>query len=221
MTPYEIISIMNEEDHKVVEAVHQALPQIEKTIRWTTASLQAGGRIIYIGAGTSGLIAGGQEAFIKAKEGAEDDPELGKRDLQEHQLTDKDVVIGLAASGRTPYVIGALRYAREIGCRTVSISNNREAPISAEADLATASMVGIGKVYENLMVDVRQSNEKLVIRSENIVMEAVGCSREEARKNLEETGGKTKLAITKLLLGCGRRKGESRRVQTAGLPMTR
>ena len=255
MTPYEIISIMNEEDHKVVEAVHQALPQIEKTIRWTTASLQAGGRIIYIGAGTSGrigildavecpptfgvpynmvvgLIAGGQEAFIKAKEGAEDDPELGKRDLQEHQLTDKDVVIGLAASGRTPYVIGALRYAREIGCRTVSISNNREAPISAEADLAielftgpevltgstrlkagtaekmvlnmisTASMVGIGKVYENLMVDVRQSNEKLVIRSENIVMEAVGCSREEARKNLEETGGKTKLAITKLLLGC-------------------
>lgn len=255
MTPYQIISIMNEEDHNVVEAVHQALPQIEKTIQWTTQSLQSGGRILYIGAGTSGrigildavecpptfgvsynmvvgVIAGGQEAFVKAKEGAEDDPELGKKDLQDHQLTAKDVVIGLAASGRTPYVIGALRYARELGCKTVAISNNKEAPISAEADLAielltgpevltgstrlkagtaekmvlnmisTASMVGIGKVYENLMVDVRQSNEKLVIRSENIVMEAVGCSREEARKNLKEVDGKTKLAITKMLLGC-------------------
>lgn len=210
---------------------------------------------MYIGAGTSGrigildavecpptfgvsynmvvgVIAGGQEAFVKAKEGAEDDPELGKKDLQDHQLTAKDVVIGLAASGRTPYVIGALRYARELGSKTVAISNNKEAPISAEADLAielltgpevltgstrlkagtaekmvlnmisTASMVGIGKVYENLMVDVRQSNEKLVIRSENIVMEAVGCTREEARKNLKEVDGKTKLAITKMLLGC-------------------
>ena len=255
MTPYQIISIMNEEDHNVVEAVHQALPQIEKTIQWTTQSLQSGGRILYIGAGTSGrigildavecpptfgvsynmvvgVIAGGQEAFVKAKEGAEDDPELGKKDLQDHQLTAKDVVIGLAASGRTPYVIGALRYARELGSKTVAISNNKEAPISAEADLAielltgpevltgstrlkagtaekmvlnmisTASMVGIGKVYENLMVDVRQSNEKLVIRSENIVMEAVGCTREEARKNLKEVDGKTKLAITKMLLGC-------------------
>ncbi len=255
MTPYQIISIMNEEDHNVVEAVHQALPQIEKTIQWTTQSLQSGGRILYIGAGTSGrigildavecpptfgvsynmvvgVIAGGQEAFVKAKEGAEDDPELGKKDLQDHQLTAKDVVIGLAASGRTPYVIGALRYARELGCKTVAISNNKEAPISVEADLAielltgpevltgstrlkagtaekmvlnmisTASMVGIGKVYENLMVDVRQSNEKLVIRSENIVMEAVGCTREEARKNLKEVDGKTKLAITKMLLGC-------------------
>ena len=255
MTPYQIISIMNEEDHNVVEAVHQALPPIEKTIQWTTQSLQSGGRILYIGAGTSGrigildavecpptfgvsynmvvgVIAGGQEAFVKAKEGAEDDPELGKKDLQDHQLTAKDVVIGLAASGRTPYVIGALRYARELGCKTVAISNNKEAPISAEADLAielltgpevltgstrlkagtaekmvlnmisTASMVGIGKVYENLMVDVRQSNEKLVIRSENIVMEAVGCTREEARKNLKEVDGKTKLAITKMLLGC-------------------
>jgi len=255
MTPYQIISIMNEEDHNVVEAVRQALPQIEKTIQWTTQSLQSGGRILYIGAGTSGrigildavecpptfgvsynmvvgVIAGGQEAFVKAKEGAEDDPELGKKDLQDHQLTAKDVVIGLAASGRTPYVIGALRYARELGSKTVAISNNKEAPISAEADLAielltgpevltgstrlkagtaekmvlnmisTASMVGIGKVYENLMVDVRQSNEKLVIRSENIVMEAVGCTREEARKNLKEVDGKTKLAITKMLLGC-------------------
>ena len=255
LTPYQIISIMNEEDHNVVEAVHQALPQIEKTIQWTTQSLQSGGRILYIGAGTSGrigildavecpptfgvsynmvvgVIAGGQEAFVKAKEGAEDDPELGKKDLQAHQLTAKDVVIGLAASGRTPYVIGALRYARELGSKTVAISNNKEAPISAEADLAielltgpevltgstrlkagtaekmvlnmisTASMVGIGKVYENLMVDVRQSNEKLVIRSENIVMEAVGCTREEARKNLKEVDGKTKLAITKMLLGC-------------------
>lgn len=255
MTPYQIISIMNEEDHKVVDAVHQALPQIEKAIQWTTESLKSGGRIIYIGAGTSGrigildavecpptfgvsynvvvgVIAGGKEAFVKAKEGAEDDPDLGRKDLQDHGLTEKDVVIGLAASGRTPYVIGALRYAGEIGCRTVSISNNENAPVSAEAKLAielltgpevltgstrlkagtaekmvlnmisTASMVGIGKVYENLMVDVRQSNEKLMVRSENIVMEAVGCSREEARRNLAEAGDRTKLAVTKMLLGC-------------------
>lgn len=256
MTPFEIISVMNREDAAVVEAVHNVLPQVEHTIKWTIESLKNGGRIIYIGAGTSGrlgildavecpptfgvdyntvvgVIAGGKDAFVKAKEGAEDSVEFGKEDLKKIGLTDKDIVIGLAASGRTPYVIGALRYARELGCRTVSISCNENTEIGKESDLAveittgpevltgstrlkagtaekmvlnmisTASMVGIGKVYQNLMVDVKQTNEKLVSRAENIVMEAVGCDREAAKKALREADGGAKLAITKMLLDCG------------------
>lgn len=255
MTPYEIISIMNKEDHNVIEAVHQALPDIETAILWATESLCHKGRIIYIGAGTSGrlgvldavecpptfgvpydtvvgLIAGGEESFIKAKEGAEDNMDLGKKDLANIGLCSKDIVIGLAASGRTPYVIGALKYAKEVGCKSVSIVCNLRAEVSQEADCAielitgpeiltgstrlkagtaekmvlnmisTVSMIGIGKVYENLMVDVRQTNMKLVTRAENIVMEAVGCQREEARAALREAGGEAKLAITKMLLGC-------------------
>lgn len=255
MTPYQIISIMNREDKKAVEAVHKALPQIEQAIIWTTESLRKKGRIIYIGAGTSGrlgvldavecpptfgvsyntvvgLIAGGPEAFVKAKEGAEDNLELGEGDLKAIDLNEKDTVIGLAASGRTPYVIGALRYARKIGCRCVCIVNNTDSKVAKEAECAielitgpevltgstrlkagtaekmvlnmisTVSMVGIGKVYENLMVDVRQTNEKLVTRAENIVMDAVGCNRTEAKETLVEAGGEAKLAITKMLLGC-------------------
>lgn len=226
MSPYEIISIMNKEDQKVLDAVHDALPQIEKVFEWTTESLQKKGRIIYIGAGTSGrlgildavecpptfgvsydtvvgVIAGGEGAFVKAEEGAEDNPELGKEDLRRIQLKADDVVIGLAASGRTPYVIGALQYAKQVGCRTVAIVCNANTKIAGEADcsielltgpeiltgstrlkagtaekmvlnmISTVSMVGIGKVYQNLMVDMRQTNEKLVTRAENIVMEAL------------------------------------------------
>lgn len=255
MTPYEIISIMNKEDYNVIEAVHRALPVIETAILWATESLRQKGRIIYIGAGTSGrlgvldavecpptfgvpydmvvgLIAGGEKAFVKAKEGAEDNMELGKTDLENIGLNSKDIVIGLAASGRTPYVIGALKYAKQVGCKSVSIACNSGAEVSREADCAielitgpeiltgstrlkagtaekmvlnmisTVSMIGIGKVYENLMVDVRQTNMKLVTRAENIVMEAVGCQREEARAALQEAGGEAKLAITKMLLGC-------------------
>lgn len=255
MTPYEIIQTMNEEDYHVVEAVKDALPMIEQAVLRATESLEQGGRIIYVGAGTSGrigvldavecpptfgvpyemvvgLIAGGEQAFVKAKEGAEDSFELGKEDLQKIKPTSSDVVIGLAASGRTPYVIGALRYAKEVNAKTVAISSNKDAEISKETDCAielltgaevltgstrlkagtaekmvlnmisTASMVGIGKAYENLMVDVRQTNQKLVTRAENIVMEAVHCSREEAKEALLEAKGEAKLAITKMLLKC-------------------
>lgn len=255
MSPYEIITIMNKEDQKVLDAVHDALPQIGRAIEWTTESLQKNGRIIYIGAGTSGrlgildavecpptfgvsydtivgVIAGGEGAFVKAEEGAEDNPELGREDLKRICLSADDVVIGLAASGRTPYVIGALQYAKEVGCRTIAISCNENTKISAKADCAielltgpeiltgstrlkagtaekmvlnmisTVSMVGIGKVYQNLMVDLRQTNTKLVTRAENIVMEAVGCERKEAQTALQEAGGGAKLAITKMLLHC-------------------
>lgn len=255
MSPYEIVSVMNKEDEKVIEAVRKELPQIAKTVEWSIESLKCKGRIIYIGAGTSGrlgildavecpptfgvdyntvvgVIAGGENAFVKAKEGAEDNPQFGREDLKAIGLKKEDIVIGLAASGRTPYVIGGFQYAKEIGCRRVAISCNRNSVISAEADLAielltgpevltgstrlkagsaekmvlnmisTASMVGIGKVYQNLMVDVRQTNEKLVNRAENIVMQAVGCDRKEARKNLNEAEGEAKVAITKMLLNC-------------------
>ena len=158
-----------------------------------------------------GLIAGGEQAFIKAVEGAEDSRELGAEDLRSRHLTSKDLVVGIAASGRTPYVLGGLELARQEGCRTVAISCNANAEISQAADLAievvvgpealtgstrlkagtaqklilnmisTATMVGIGKVYQNLMVDVMQTNEKLHVRGENIVMEATGVDRETAK----------------------------------------
>lgn len=254
MTPLEIVSVMNQEDQSVVRAVEAVLPQVAEIIARATDSLRRGGRIIYIGAGTSGrlgvldavecpptfgvtdqtvigLIAGGERAFVKAKEGAEDDEEQGKTDLQTIGLETRDIVIGLTASGRTPYVMGALLYARKMGCATAAISCNLNAEVSKAADIAvevntgaevlsgstrlkagtaekmilnmisTASMVGIGKAYQNLMVDVRQTNEKLVCRAQNIVMQGTGCTRECAVEALREANGEAKLAITKLLLG--------------------
>ncbi len=255
MTPSEIIRVMNREDERTIAAVRQASPQIEQTIRWTTEALKKDGRIIYLGAGTSGrlgvldaaecqptfgvpdgvvvgLIAGGAEALTQAKECVEDHEEAGRKDLEKIGLRREDVVIGLAASGRTPYVIGGVRYANELGCHTVSVCCNPDTPLSRAADCAielivgpevltgstrlkggtaekmvlnmisTASMIGIGKVYQNLMVDVRQTNEKLVTRAENIVMDAALCSRDTARESLREAGGEAKLAITMLLLNC-------------------
>ena len=253
MTPLEIVTVMNREDGKAVEAIGEVLPQIAQAIAWCTDSLKQKGRIIYIGAGTSGrlgvldavecpptfgvspdvvvgLMAGGTPAFVRAVEGAEDSQTMGEEDLKEIHLSPADIVIGLAASGRTPYVIYGLRYAKKIGCRTVAVSCNRDSEIGKEADLAiepvpgpevltgstrlkagtvqkmvlnmisTGSMVGIGKVYQNLMVDVVQTNMKLITRAENIVMTATGCTREEARDSLEEAEGSVKLAITMILL---------------------
>ncbi len=253
MTPLELVETMNREDQKVIEAVNKVLPEVAKVIEWTTEALRTGGRIIYMGAGTSGrlgvldavecpptfgvspdlvvgLMAGGEKAFVKAVEGAEDSETLGTEDLKNIGLHEKDVVIGIAASGRTPYVIHALRYARSLGVKTAIIACNKNSEMSKEADIAiepvpgpevltgstrlkagtaqklvlnmisTASMVGTGKAYENLMVDVMQSNEKLKIRAENIVMEATGCERETARTAIDEAKGSVKLAITSILL---------------------
>ena len=253
MTPLEIVETMNREDGKVIEAVKVVLPQVAKVIEWTTEALRTGGRIIYMGAGTSGrlgvldavecpptfgvspdvvvgLMAGGEKAFVKAVEGAEDSETLGTEDLKNIGLNEKDVVIGIAASGRTPYVIHALRYARSLGVKTAIIACNKDSEMSREADIAiepvsgpevltgstrlkagtaqklvlnmisTGSMVGTGKAYENLMVDVMQSNEKLKTRAENIVMEATGCEREKARAAILDAKGSVKLAITSILL---------------------
>lgn len=269
MTPLEIVAIMNREDGKAVEAVGEVLPQIARAIAWCTDSLKQKGRIIYMGAGTSGrlgvldavecpptfgvspdvvvgLMAGGSAAFVKAVEGAEDSQTLGEEDLKKIHLSPADIVIGLAASGRTPYVIYGLRYAKKIGCRTVAVSCNRDSEIGKEADLAiepvpgpevltgstrlkagtvqkmvlnmisTGSMVGIGKVYQNLMVDVVQTNMKLITRAENIVMTATGCTREEARDSLEEAEGSVKLAITMILLHCGAESAKTRLNRAGG-----
>ena len=269
MTPLEIVTVMNREDGKAVEAIGEVLPQIAQAIAWCTDSVKQKGRIIYIGAGTSGrlgvldavecpptfgvspdvvvgLMAGGTPAFVRAVEGAEDSQIMGEEDLKEIHLSPADIVIGLAASGRTPYVIYGLRYAKKIGCRTVAVSCNRDSEIGKEADLtiepvpgpevltgstrlkagtvqkmvlnmiSTGSMVGIGKVYQNLMVDVVQTNMKLITRAENIVMTATGCTREEARDSLEEAEGSVKLAITMILLQCSAKSAKTRLNRAGG-----
>ena len=253
MGPLQVAQLMNSEDRRVVDAVEEVLPQVAEAIELATASLRAGGRIVYLGAGTSGrlgvldaaecpptfgvssdvvvgLIAGGGEALLKAVEGAEDSTTCGQQDLEALGLTSRDIVIGLAASGRTPYVVHGLRYARSIGCKTVAIACTNHSAIGAEADVAievatgpevltgstrlkagtaqkmilnmisTGSMVGWGKAYQNLMVDVQPTNEKLRERARRIVMEATGCSYERAAQALCEAGGETKTAIVALLL---------------------
>lgn len=255
MSYQEALMVMNEEDMKVALAIKKVLPQIELAIQQIVAAFEVGARLIYIGAGTSGrlgildaaecpptfgtpkemvvgLIAGGEEALIDAIEGAEDSREMGKDDLKKIQLTSKDVVVGLAASGRTPYVIGGLEYANQIGAETVAIACNEHSEVGKIANIAievvtgpevvtgstrlkagsaqkmvlnmlsTLSMVGIGKVYQNLMVDVQRTNEKLEIRSENIVMTATDVSRSVAKEQLKKSKGNVKLAITMILLDC-------------------
>lgn len=254
-SPIEIARVMNEENTNVIKAIDEVLPQVASAIEWAGEALNAGGRIIYMGAGTSGrlgvldavecpptfgvsydtvvgLIAGGEGAFVKAAEGAEDNAEAGAADLATLELESRDIVIGIAASGRTPYVIGGLRYANEAGCRTVAIACNKDSAVGAEAQLAiepvtgpevltgstrlkagtaqklvlnmisTGSMVAAGKVYQNLMVDVKQSNEKLRVRAQNIVMMATECTREQAAEALEACHHHVKGAIAMLLLDC-------------------
>jgi len=250
----EILEKINTADRDVPPAVHRELPQIAAAVDEIVAAFKCGGRLIYMGAGTSGrlgildavecpptygvpedmviaLIAGGGEAVYRAQEGAEDNPDLGREDLQKIRLTEKDVVVGIAASGRTPYVIGGLRYARQLGCTTVALSCNKSAAIANEADIAilpeagpeiltgstrmkagtaqklvlnmltTASMIRLGKVFYNLMVDVKATNAKLVGRTRRIVMEATGVSYEEADRVLSQCDHNAKLAIMMILSG--------------------
>lgn len=268
MSELEIVTAMNDEDARVPLAIAKKLPEIAQAARWAVEAFEQGGRLFYMGAGTSGrlgvldaaecpptfgvdpgmvvgLIAGGEKAFIKAVEGAEDSRELGRQDLESHHLTQKDFVIGIAASGRTPYVLGGLAYAKETGCRTAAIVCNPGSAIGKAADLAievevgpevltgstrlksgtaqklilnmisTASMVRTGKAYQNLMVDVMQTNEKLHTRAENIVMDATGVERAEARRAIDAAGGSVKCAITMLLANCTAQEAK-RRLEAAG-----
>lgn len=247
----QIIELMNDEDNNVIKAIKEAIPQIESLIEQTIIAYNNNGRIIYIGAGTSGrlglmdavevvptynsdrfvgLIAGGDNAFVKAVEGAEDSKELCVNDLRNLNLNSNDFVIGIAASGRTPYVIGGLDYARSIGCKTgclccnfnTEIAKHSDYPIELSAGpevvtgstrlksgtcqkivlnmISTITMVKVGKVYGNLMVDVKATNEKLVERCRKIVVEATGCDYETADKTLKETDNNCKLAILMILL---------------------
>ncbi|MER2227422.1 MAG: N-acetylmuramic acid 6-phosphate etherase [Carnobacterium sp.] len=248
----EVMSLMNQEDQKVALAVEEALPTITKVVEAITESFSKGGRLIYMGAGTSGrlgvldaaecvptfsvdpsmvqgLIAGGMKAMTVAVEGAEDSKTLGAEDLKAIQLNDTDVVVGIAASGRTPYVIGGLEYATSVGATTATISCNKNAEISQFAQmpievdagpeiltgstrlkagtaqklilnmLSTGAMIGSGKVYQNLMVDVKPSNKKLEERSKRIIMQAAECTYEEASEAFEAADHQVKLAIVMIL----------------------
>lgn len=269
MSVKEVLEQMNVEDAKVPEAVKEALPQIEQAVKTIIDSFQKEGRLIYMGAGTSGrlgvldaaecvptfgvsaemvvgLIAGGEKAMTVAVEGAEDSLELGKEDLVDLHLTNNDTVVGIAASGRTPYVIGGLKYAAEIGAQTVTIACNKDSEISKYSEIAieidagpevltgstrlkagtaqklilnmlsTASMIGVGKVYQNLMVDVQPTNEKLEERSKRIIMEATDCSYEEAAKTFEASGKKVKRSIVMILTGVDRKEAEEKLTQAKG-----
>ena len=261
LSTLEMVKKINNEDKKVAEAVEKELPNIAEAIDKISERMSKGGRLIYIGAGTSGrlgildasecpptygvpeelvqgIIAGGKEAIFRAKEGAEDSKELAVEDLKARNLNENDTVVGLAASGRTPYVIGGLNYANEIGALTVSITCNKDSEVSKCAEipispvvgpevvtgstrlkagtaqklvlnmLSTGVMIKQGKVYGNLMVDVKASNEKLVERAKKIVCEATGVEREEAEKVLEETNYDVKLSILMILSGEGKDKAK-------------
>lgn len=254
LSSLEIIQIMNEEDHKVAQAINQQLPNISKAVDIIVNQLNEGGRVIYFGAGTSGrlgvldasecpptfsstdefigIIAGGDKALRVPIEGAEDSLTLCVEDLKKLNLTSKDVAIGLAASGRTPYCIGGLEYAKSLGCHTVSVTCNPNSKMSQIAEigidievgpevltgstrlksgsaqkmvlnmLSTASMVRYGKVYGNLMVDVSPTNEKLVKRAVKIVVDATGCDEILAEKKLQEAHLKPKCAIVMIKKDC-------------------
>ena len=263
MSTLEMVRCFNREDRKVPEAIEKVLPAIAQAVDLAAAALKAGGRLIYLGAGTSGrpgvldasecpptfgvphgvvvgLIAGGPGALLKAVEGAEDDEALGEADLRALNLTAVDMVVGLAASGRTPYVIGALRYARGLGCLTAAISCNPDSPIAHEAQVAispvvgpealtgstrlksgsaqklvlnmlsTGAMVKLGKVYQNLMVDVKATNVKLVDRACRIVVEATGAERAQAEAALAQTGFEVKPAILMILAGVSAEEAQQR-----------
>ena len=255
MTTLEIVTEMNREDAGIPEAIRPHLAQIAEVADHASESIRKGAHVYYMGAGTSGrlgvldasecpptfgvspdvvvgLIAGGEKAFTKAVEGAEDSKELGAQDLKDHHLTRDDLVVGLAASGRTPYVLGGLEYAKSVGCHTASVSCNKDSEMSKTAETAidivvgpevltgstrlksgtaqkmvlnmisTAAFVKAGKAYENLMVDVVQSNIKLHARALRIVSEATGVDEDAARKALSEAGGSCKTAITMILADC-------------------
>jgi N-acetylmuramic acid 6-phosphate etherase len=261
MSIAEILNVMNEEDQTVALAVQEVIPQIGKVVEKVVKAFQSGGRLIYIGAGTSGrlgvldavecpptfstppeqiqaLLAGGEGAMFQAVEGAEDDAQLGADDLREMGISSNDVVIGIAASGRTPYVKGALKYAGDCGAATVSLTSNADSEISEMADIkievvtgpeiltgstrlraatahkmilnmiSTASMVKIGKVYSNFMIDLNASNFKLRERAKKIVCAVTDVSYEESESVLVQTDFNVKLAIVMILTKSGRMEAE-------------
>ena len=254
MTALGIVSLINREDAKVAAAVRGALPQVAEAVDAISEAIAQGGRLFYVGAGTSGrlgvldavecvptfsappdlvqgVIAGGMEALTRSVEGAEDDQELAASDLSDRGLTPADVVSGIAASGRTPYVVGALKFARSVGARTIAVACNANSPIGDLADIAisvdvgpeviagstrmkagtaqkmilnmlsTATMIRLGKVYGNLMVDVKVSNQKLAERAGRLVMRLTGVDDRAARQLLARSNNEVKSAVVMERLG--------------------
>ncbi|PHM71219.1 N-acetylmuramic acid 6-phosphate etherase [Xenorhabdus sp. KJ12.1] len=254
LSTLDMLRVINDEDKKVALAVEQTLPQIALVVDKVAEAFRRGGRLIYCGAGTSGrlgildasecpptygtrpeqvvgLIAGGHKAILQAVENAEDNRQLGADDLKGLHFSEKDVLVGIAASGRTPYVLGAMEYAVSIGATVACISCNPDSPMTRLADIAitpvvgpevvtgssrmkagtaqklvlnmitTGAMIRIGKVYSNLMVDVAATNAKLIERQKNIVMAATECNREVAEQALSACNGHCKTAIVMILSG--------------------
>lgn len=265
----EVLEIMNHEDQTVAQSVQKALPQITQAVDQIVKNFKQGGRLFYMGAGTSGrlgvldaaecvptfgtdpemvqgLIAGDEKAMTVAVEGAEDSLTLGPADLKKRHLTDKDTVVGIAASGRTPYVIGGLDYARVMHAATISLACNADAEISQHAEIAievpvgpevltgstrlksgtaqklvlnmlsTVSMIGIGKVYKNLMVDVKPTNAKLVERSKRIIMQATDADYETAATVFEKAHQNVKVAIVMILTGVDETEAQKRLQEANG-----
>ena len=261
--------LMNDEDRTVADAVRAVVPRIAAAVDLIARSLASGGRLVYLGAGTSGrlglldavecpptfntepgqvtaLLAGGTQAFITAVEGAEDDTEAGRRDIDELHIGAQDTVVGLAASGRTPYVIAGLERARELGASTVAVACNAGSPIGAVAQVAievqtgpevltgstrlkagtaqkmvcnmlsTGAMVRIGKTFGNLMVDMRPTNEKLVDRARRIVAAAGQVSDDVAAQALRAADGRTKVAVVSLIAGVDVAHAEQLLADSAG-----
>jgi N-acetylmuramic acid 6-phosphate etherase len=257
----QILEIMNSEDKKVIEAVKDSLDEIEILVSECIRAYKDGGRIVYLGAGTSGrlglmdavevvptfnsdrfvgIIAGGSEAYVRAAEGAEDSKELAVEDLKKIGLNEHDLVIGIAASGRTPYVIGGLDYARSLGARTGCLCCNFNTEIAQHCDypielsagpeiitgstrlksgtcqklvlnmISTATMVGVGKVYGNLMVDVRATNKKLEERCRRVVMEITGSDHDRADEVLKETDNDCRLAIVMILMNLSKKEAQEK-----------
>ena len=234
----EMVTLINQEDQKVAQAIEKVLPQIAAAIDAAAERFKKGGRLIYCGAGTSGrlgaldaieltptysvsperafgILAGGEKAMYQAIEGAEDSKELAIEDLTQHQLTARDVVIAIAASGRTPYAVSAIEYGKKVGALTISVTCNNQSPMNQLAEIGIAPIVGpevitgstrmkagsaqkmvlnmfstgimvkVGNIYQNLMVNVQPTNEKLIQRATNIIKEAAEIEESQAKEYLE------------------------------------
>lgn len=258
----EALRMMNREDHLVAQAVERVIPHIERAVDEIYQRVREGGRLIYVGCGTSGrlgvldavecpptfgvsphmvqgIIAGGHAALTQAIEGAEDDREQGAADLKEAGVTAQDAVVGIAASGRTPYVLGAMAYAKQLGAAVIAVTCSSQSAMEQVAHitiaplpgpeviagstrmksgtaqkmvlnmLSTTLMVKLGKVYRNWMVDLKATNEKLVHRCVDIVCQVTGASREQAVRMVEDSGGSCKVAIVRIRCGYTRQQAQA------------
>jgi N-acetylmuramic acid 6-phosphate etherase len=265
----QILKLINAEDKKVPLAVEKQIPQIAKGVELIVKTFKKGGRLFYIGAGTSGrlgvldaaecpptfgtdpkmirgIIAGGYKSLVRSREGVEDNIKAGEKDLKKAGLTKKDVVVGIAASKRTPYVLGALKYAKKIGAKTIFIFCNPIKELKVKPDviispllgpevvtgstrmkagtaqklilnmLSTTAMIKIGKVYENLMIDLQAKSQKLRERSKRIIMQVTGVNYRQAEKYLRLSGGSVKTALIMILSNVDKKEAEKRLKKVGG-----